>query len=202
MDDEKRGKGAPFVKGSETSADAADSIIERKTHLKSIVFTLIDAAGARGLTDQEIQLSLSMDPNTQRPRRVELEKEGRVVKKYIEGKQVKRINLSGRKANVYINPLYATEMPPTEQIPAPARGVPDEFIPSENKELADLCNKLSFLCDMSEKELLGIGGTLPDYQGIQELESSIFEGAARLITALTSERDRLRDIEGGDYRGV
>jgi hypothetical protein len=55
---------------------------------------------------------------------------------------------------------------------------------------------------MSEKELLGIGGTLPDYQGIQELESSIFEGAARLITALTSERDRLRDIEGGDYRGV
>ena len=115
MSDEKRGKGIPFAKGSETSADAADSMEKPSLRLRSKVRLYLYSCGPRGATDEEVQLALDMPPNTQRPRRLELEKLGTIRKLYIDGKQVKRTTKSGRKAGVYVHSLFETEEPVTQQ---------------------------------------------------------------------------------------
>ena len=109
---EKRGKGIPFAKGSETSADAADSMEKPSLRLRSKVRLYLYECGLSGATDEEIQLALDMAPNTQRPRRLELEKMGAIRKLYVDGKQVKRTTKSGRKAGVYVHTLFDTEEPP------------------------------------------------------------------------------------------
>lgn len=109
---EKRGKGIPFAKGSETSADAADSMEKPSLRLRSKVRLYLYECGPNGATDEEIQLALDMAPNTQRPRRLELEKMGAIRKLYVDGKQVKRTTKSGRKAGVYVHTLFDTEEPP------------------------------------------------------------------------------------------
>lgn len=101
--DEKRGKGIPFVKGSETSADAADSMMKASGNLRWKVLQFIEKQGLYGATDEEIQEGLDMSPNTQRPRRRELESKGFVCKRYRFGDQMKRTTRSGRKAGVYIS---------------------------------------------------------------------------------------------------
>lgn len=42
------------------------------------MFAFIHRAGSRGATDEEIQTALALNPSTQRPRRIELVKAGRV----------------------------------------------------------------------------------------------------------------------------
>lgn len=116
MTDEKRGKGIPFAKGSETSADAADSMEKPALRLRSKVRLYLYKCGLRGATDEEVQIALDMPPNTQRPRRLELEKLGTIRKLYIDGKQVKRTTKSGRKAGVYVHSLFDTEEPVTQQV--------------------------------------------------------------------------------------
>jgi len=91
---EKRGKGIPFAKGSETSADAADSMEKPSLRLRSKVRLYLYECGPSGATDEEIQLALDMAPNTQRPRRLELEKMGAIRKLYVDGKQVKRLTVT------------------------------------------------------------------------------------------------------------
>jgi hypothetical protein len=61
------------------SRAAKESIKEALPELRAKVFEFIKAQGERGCTDEQIQDGLPMEPNTERPRRYELVKMGRVV---------------------------------------------------------------------------------------------------------------------------
>ena len=70
---------APAVNGSATSAAAADSLGPATLNaLQRRVLELL-AAWPQGLTDEEMQHKLGMNPSTQRPRRIELARRGLVV---------------------------------------------------------------------------------------------------------------------------
>jgi hypothetical protein len=70
---------APSVNGSSTSAQAADSLGPQTLNaLQRRVLELL-AANPQGLTDEEMQTRLGMNPSTQRPRRIELARRGLVV---------------------------------------------------------------------------------------------------------------------------
>jgi len=70
---------APSVNGSATSAAAADSLGPATLNaLQRRVLELL-AAWPQGLTDEEMQRELGMNPSTQRPRRIELARRGLVV---------------------------------------------------------------------------------------------------------------------------
>jgi hypothetical protein len=70
---------APSVNGSATSAAAADSIGPATLNaLQRRVLELL-ASWPQGLTDEEMQHKLGMNPSTQRPRRIELARRGLVV---------------------------------------------------------------------------------------------------------------------------
>ena len=62
---------------------------------KSVYRALLEAPA--GLTDEEIQIILHMDPSSERPRRVELQRDGLVVD---SGRT--RLTASGRKATVWV----------------------------------------------------------------------------------------------------
>ena len=67
---------APAQQHSSTSMAAADSLDEDTLNrLQRQVLAVIAAASA-GLTDEEIQLHTGMNPSTERPRRIELERRG------------------------------------------------------------------------------------------------------------------------------
>jgi len=70
---------APSVNGSITSAKAADSL--SPTTLNAMQRRVLEllATTPDGLTDEEQQLALGMNPSTQRPRRIELARRGLVV---------------------------------------------------------------------------------------------------------------------------
>ena len=71
---------APAVRGSVTSAQAADSLGPATLNaLQSKVLRFLETCGAFGATDEEMQLALGMNPSTQRPRRIELARRGLVV---------------------------------------------------------------------------------------------------------------------------
>lgn len=104
MDDKtKEGKGVPFVKGSETSTAAADSLIQHSKTVEIQVLGLFMDAANFGLTDDEIEQSLGLKHQTVSARRRQLEKKGLVVKMYNHGQRVKRPTRSGRQAGVYIS---------------------------------------------------------------------------------------------------
>ena len=70
---------APSVNGSATSAQAADSLTPATlNNMQRRVLELL-AATPEGLTDEEMQRRLRMNPSTQRPRRIELVRRGLVV---------------------------------------------------------------------------------------------------------------------------
>ncbi|NBW17299.1 MAG: hypothetical protein EBR82_55905 [Caulobacteraceae bacterium] len=70
---------APSVAGSITSAQAADSIGPATLNaMQRKVLELLEAT-PDGLTDEEMQRRLGMNPSTQRPRRIELARRGMVV---------------------------------------------------------------------------------------------------------------------------
>ena len=70
---------APSVNGSITSAKAADSLSPTTLNaLQRQVLALLQATPG-GLTDEEMQRRLGMNPSTQRPRRIELARRGFVV---------------------------------------------------------------------------------------------------------------------------
>jgi transcription initiation factor IIE alpha subunit len=70
---------APAVHGSVTSAQAADSL--GPTTLNAMQRRVLEllAVWPQGLTDEEMQTRLGMNPSTQRPRRIELARRGLVV---------------------------------------------------------------------------------------------------------------------------
>jgi transcription initiation factor IIE alpha subunit len=70
---------APSVNGSMTSAQAADSLGPQTLNaLQRRVLELLQAT-PEGLTDEEMQRRLGMNPSTQRPRRIELARRGLIV---------------------------------------------------------------------------------------------------------------------------
>jgi hypothetical protein len=86
---------APSVNGSITSAKAADSLGPATLNaLQRQVLALLQAT-PDGLTDEEMQRRLDMNPSTQRPRRIELARRGLVVE---DGT---RRTASGRMATVW-----------------------------------------------------------------------------------------------------
>lgn len=68
---------APFVRGSDTSAGAADRIESAAATLRAKVLRHLKE-NALGLTDEEMQERLDMNPSTERPRRIELVNAGDV----------------------------------------------------------------------------------------------------------------------------
>lgn len=89
---------APFQSHSETSREAATYIAASVRTQRERVFQYLAMRGAGGATDEEIQTALSMNPNTQRPRRIELVQQGVVTFRA----NFKRRTMAGRKAQVWI----------------------------------------------------------------------------------------------------
>jgi len=86
----------PYVKGSETSKAAAESIKHRSQSDKMKVFQFLIHCGENGATDDEIESALNMKHQTASARRRQLELIG-AVEKTTE----KRKTRSGRSAFVY-----------------------------------------------------------------------------------------------------
>jgi len=62
----------PFIRHSDTSRLAAISVLDSARTWRAKVYRYIREAGVNGVTDDEIQRGLGLNPSTQRPRRVEL----------------------------------------------------------------------------------------------------------------------------------
>lgn len=83
-----------FVHHSQTSEDAAISILPKAKNLRQRVFELI-VAHPEGLTDELIALKLDLNPSTARPRRIELAEKG-----VIESRGT-AVTTSGRRAALW-----------------------------------------------------------------------------------------------------
>ena len=81
----------PYQAHSETSREAAIMAAPNAKTLRAEVLKLLRQGGP--MTDEAIQRTLRMDPNTQRPRRVELVKGG-----FVKDSGLKGTTSSGRKA--------------------------------------------------------------------------------------------------------
>jgi hypothetical protein len=72
-------KVAPSVRGSQTSAAAADSLGPATLNaLQRKVLAYIEAR-PEGVTDEQIAAGLGLNPSTARPRRIELARRGLIV---------------------------------------------------------------------------------------------------------------------------
>lgn len=99
IEDEKKpynGK-APFVAGSETSKEAAESVEKHVTGLARKVLDFIEGRGKWGATSDEIETELDMRHQTASARVREL-----FLKNKIERTEIKRKTRSGRNAFVYV----------------------------------------------------------------------------------------------------
>jgi hypothetical protein len=88
---------APAQAHSPTSKAAARSIEPRTGTLRGFVLAYIRGAGMNGATDEEMQSALSMNPSTQRPRRIELVEAG-----FVYDSNRTRPTESGRNAVVWL----------------------------------------------------------------------------------------------------
>lgn len=87
---------APFVKGSETSKDAAERIAPALGYLQQVVLDTLSAVRP-GLTTDEIEVRTGLRHQTASARVRELAQRG-----YIEATGEKRPTRSGRAAAVYV----------------------------------------------------------------------------------------------------
>lgn len=87
----------PFQAHSETSREAAASMAKVAPGDEQRVYEYLRCQGWEGATDEQIQLATGLNPNTERPRRVNLCRKGLVR----EGTQ-KRLTRSGRRASVWV----------------------------------------------------------------------------------------------------
>lgn len=103
-----------FVKGSDTSEDAADSIEGVSEAMRWQVLRAIRGELGRGMNDDEIERALGMRHQTASARRRELVKEGYVVD---SGKR--RETSSGRTAIVWVVPEWGPPQDEGELIEPP-----------------------------------------------------------------------------------
>jgi hypothetical protein len=87
----------PYQSHSVTSQAAAKTFTSQAATCRDRVYQAIAASKHLGMTDEEVQIALTMNPSTQRPRRIELWDAGKIVD---SGKQ--RPTTSGRMAVVWI----------------------------------------------------------------------------------------------------
>lgn len=87
---------APYVKGSETSRAAAESIRPHVNAQQAEVLRIIRTAGSAGMTDEEIIKTGVASANAVRPRRVELAAKKLIVR------VGKRKTTAGRMAQVWV----------------------------------------------------------------------------------------------------
>lgn len=89
---------APHQKHSDTSKAAALELLgNRRASLRALVGRYVAGCGQSGATDEEIQVELEMNGNTERPRRCELVEAGVLV-----DSGERRRTRNGRKAVVWI----------------------------------------------------------------------------------------------------
>lgn len=93
MDYPMKQEDLPFQRHSVTSREAADSMKGSAKNLRTKVFEYIRSHGPA--SDEDIQLSLGMNPSTERPRRIELLRAGKIVE------CGETTTSSGRKAKVW-----------------------------------------------------------------------------------------------------
>lgn len=86
----------PFVKGSDTSEAAADSIESTGSSMRYKVLAFIKRAGDRGATDDEVEVGLEMRHQTASARRREL-----VLSGHVHDSGNRRPTRSGRGATVW-----------------------------------------------------------------------------------------------------
>lgn len=91
------GNTPPHVKASATSRAAAQAIEPRTPSLRLQVLEFILSCGEQGATDQEIAAALNLSGDTQRPRRCELVKQGKIRPAF-----KMRKTSAGRDAQVWI----------------------------------------------------------------------------------------------------
>jgi len=87
----------PCQPHSATSRAAARAAAPCADTQRERVYSLIAYSGAYGMTDQEIQAGLRMEGSTQRPRRIELHRAGRIAPA-----DFTRPTPSGRAATVWV----------------------------------------------------------------------------------------------------
>ena len=87
----------PYVKGSETSQEAAESMKPHAPTIRHRVYFYILEQGGLGATDSQIEIALGLRHQTASPRRRELEQMGAIQK---SGQC--RKTASGRRAGVYV----------------------------------------------------------------------------------------------------
>lgn len=87
----------PAQRHSATSREAAARIVTGAKSLRGRVLMALLAAGPRGMTDEELQDGLLINPSTQRPRRVELVRMGLVL-----DSGTTRATRAGRRATVWV----------------------------------------------------------------------------------------------------
>lgn len=86
----------PHQRHSDTSRAAAEAVEPKAATLRRRVLEYLRSVHPDGATDNEIQAALGMDPNTQRPRRVEL-----VTMRLVRDSGQTRPTPSGRRAVVW-----------------------------------------------------------------------------------------------------
>jgi len=96
MSNDLYGGRPPYVRGSDTSEAAADSIETSSSTLRFKVLAFIKEAGTRGATDDEVEAALDMRHQTASARRREL-----VLSGHIRDSGNRRPTRSGRGATVW-----------------------------------------------------------------------------------------------------
>lgn len=105
-------KTAPYVKGSDTSKAAAESVEPDLGRLEGLVLSHISSRGLLGATDDETEVALDLSHQTASARRRRLVQLGRVV-----DSGMRRKTRSGRKAVVW----RVAEFPPLRHEDKPKR---------------------------------------------------------------------------------
>lgn len=139
----------PYQVHSETSRAAALAYEQQSWTSRQRVFEAI--RNFRGLTDEEVCTLLAMNPSTERPRRVELERAG-----LIRDSGQQRATRSGMQAVVWIeiegrqyhDHLFRQQRPPTPDLTGDEKAVAEirERIPERNRspELCALLERLDY----------------------------------------------------------
>ena len=150
-----------FVRGSETSKQAAESMKPFAGSLRERVYEALIERGNYGATDEELQTLLQLkNGSTARPRRVELEKIGAVYRT-----EMKRVTKSGRKAAVYCaNPgvdiTKKTGRPPAQPKDALTEKVTVYLTQDQKRKLERLARQDKRAVGELARECLGIGWQL------------------------------------------
>ena len=101
----------PYVKGSDTSEEAAESMKDRAATLRFAVYRCVDSAGYEGRTCDEVEMIMDGKHQTISPRFTELSTEGGRDGRWLVRLQTKRPTRSGRSAFVYVSSRFAPVEP-------------------------------------------------------------------------------------------